>query len=26
LAAIYVSVNLPRWKMRFTPRGKFTLG
>jgi len=24
LAAIYGSVNLPPWKMKFTPRGKFT--
>jgi len=24
LAAIYGSVNLPSWTMKFTPRGKFT--
>jgi len=26
LAEIYGSVNLPPWKMKFTPRGKFTPG
>jgi len=26
LAAIFALVNLPPWKMKFTPKGKFTPG